>query len=41
MRAFNGKIVAVIESTEKSGEISLMVSGGKLIGNEMKIETKN
>ncbi len=41
MRAFNGKIVAVIESTEKSGEISLMVSGGKLIENEIKIETIN
>nr|MBD3621421.1 DUF4982 domain-containing protein [Sunxiuqinia sp.] len=41
MRAFNGKIVAVIESEENAGEISLMVSGGKLIGNEMKIETVN
>jgi beta-galactosidase len=41
MRAFNGKIVAVIESAENSGEISLMVSGGKLIGNEIKIETIN
>ncbi len=41
MRAFNGKIVAVIESGENSGEISLMVSGGKLIGDEIKIETEN
>lgn len=30
MRAFNGKIVAVIESGKESGEIALNVSGGKL-----------
>ncbi len=41
MRTFNGKIVAVIESAENPGEISLEVSGGKLIGNEIKIETEN
>lgn len=40
MRAFNGKMVAVIESEEDPGEISLLVSGGKLIGKEIKIGTE-
>ncbi len=39
MRVFNGKMVAVIESTEEPGEISLLVSGGKLNGNALKINT--
>jgi beta-galactosidase len=37
MRTFNGKMVAIIESGDESGEISLLVSGGKLIGKELKI----
>jgi beta-galactosidase len=37
MRTFNGKMVAIIESGDESGEISLLVSGGKLIGRELKI----
>ncbi len=40
MRVFNGKMVAVIESGEEPGEISLFVSGGKLIGKEIKISTE-
>lgn len=40
MRAFNGKIVAVIEAGETPGEISLSVSGGKLLGKGMKIVTE-
>jgi beta-galactosidase len=40
MRAFNGKIVAVIEAGETSGEISLSVSGGKLLGKALKIVTE-
>jgi len=39
MRAFNGKMVAVIESEENSGEIELSVSGGKLVGKEIKINS--
>jgi beta-galactosidase len=38
MRTFNGKMVAVIEPGETSGEISLSVSGGKLAGKEIKIK---
>ena len=37
MRAFNGKMVAIVESTEEIGEISLSVSGGILKGKELKI----
>ncbi len=37
MRAFNGEMIAVIEPGEEPGEISLVVSGGKLIGKELKI----
>jgi beta-galactosidase len=37
MRTFNGKMVAVIEPGEDAGEISLIVSGGKLKGKEIKI----
>jgi beta-galactosidase len=40
MRAFNGKMVAIIESTEDSGEISMIVSGGILKGKEIKISTE-
>jgi beta-galactosidase len=40
MRTFNGKMVAVIESGEESGEITLNVSGGKLYGKEIKISTE-
>lgn len=39
MRAFNGKVVAVIESTEEPGDISLNVSGGKLIGRKIYIKS--
>ncbi|HOI49726.1 MAG TPA: beta-galactosidase, partial [Prolixibacteraceae bacterium] len=37
MRVFNGKMVAVVESTEAAGEITLVVSGGTLKGKEIKI----
>jgi len=40
MRVFNGKMVAIIESTEESGEISMIVSGGKLNGKEIKINAE-
>jgi beta-galactosidase len=39
MRTFNGKMVVLIESTEESGEIGMIVSGGKLNGKEIKIST--
>jgi len=38
MRAFNGKIVAIIESGLEPGEVVLTVSGGKLKSQELKIE---
>lgn len=37
MNAFNGKIVAIIESGEAAGEVVLNVSGGKLTPQELKI----
>ncbi|HWS00827.1 MAG TPA: DUF4982 domain-containing protein, partial [Prolixibacteraceae bacterium] len=37
MRAFNGKLVAVIEPATESGEIILSVSGGKLSSKQLKI----
>lgn len=37
MNAFNGKIVAIIESGDNSGEAVLKVSGGKLMPQEVKI----
>lgn len=40
MRTFNGKMVAVIESEEDSGEINLVVSEGKLVGKEIKISSE-
>ena len=39
MRAFNGKIVAVIESGDKAGEIGLKVTGGMLKNATLKIST--
>lgn len=39
MRAFNGKIVAVIESGDKAGEIGLKVTGGMLQNATLKIST--
>lgn len=39
MRLFNGKMVAIVESTEESGEIGMLVSGGILNGKEIKIST--
>ena len=39
MRAFNGKIVAVIESGEKAGEIGLKVTGGMLQDVTLKISS--
>ena len=39
MRAFNGKLVATIESDTNAGEINLKVSGGFLIPAEVKIST--
>lgn len=41
MRTFNGKMVAVIESDTKSGEIVLKVSGGLLTPQEVKISVGN
>lgn len=41
MRTFNGKIVAIIESDTKAGEIVLKVSGGLLKPQELKISTAN
>ncbi|WP_310560558.1 beta-galactosidase GalB [Flavobacterium sp.] len=41
MRTFNGKMVAVIESETKAGEIVLKVSGGLLKAQEVKISTNN
>lgn len=41
MRTFNGKMVAVIESDSKSGEIVLKVSGGLLKAQEVKITSQN
>jgi beta-galactosidase len=41
MRTFNGKMVAIIESDTKSGEIVLKVSGGLLKPQEVKITTEN
>ena len=40
MRAFNGKIVAVIESDDNAGEIVLRVSGGLLKSQSVKISVK-
>lgn len=40
MRAFNGKIVAVIEAGDSPGEINVSVSGGKLLGKGVKIVTE-
>lgn len=40
MRAFNGKMVAIIESTEESGEINMIVSGGILKGKELKMKAE-
>jgi len=37
MNAFNGKMVAIIESGDNSGEAVLKVSGGKLMPQEVKI----
>lgn len=41
MRTFNGKMVAVIESDTKSGEIVLKVSGGLLQPQEARISSEN
>lgn len=40
MRAFNGKIVATIESEKEAGEIELVVTGGILRENKIKIQVK-
>lgn len=40
MRLYNGKLVAVIASGSKSGEIKLTVSGGKLPSQSIKLEVK-
>jgi beta-galactosidase len=37
MRTFNGKMVAVVESGTEPGEISMIVSGGKLSSKQLKI----
>jgi hypothetical protein len=37
MNAFNGKMVAIIESGDQAGEVVLNVSGGKLMPQEVKI----
>ena len=41
MRAFNGKMVVVIESDTEPGEIILGVSGGKLASKQLKIVGQN
>jgi beta-galactosidase len=41
MSAFNGKMVAIVESETESGEIVLKVSGGLLKPQEVKITTEN
>ncbi|MDD4991838.1 MAG: beta-galactosidase GalB [Paludibacter sp.] len=40
MHVFNGKLVAIVASTKKSGVVKLMVGGDKLIANEIIINTK-
>ena len=40
MRAFNGKMVAVIESGAETGELVLTVSGGKLLSKQLKIKAE-
>jgi beta-galactosidase len=37
MHAFNGKMVAIVESADEAGEIELIVSGGKLLNNSIKL----
>lgn len=37
MRTFNGKLVATVQSTEKNGELTLTVTGGKLVQESIKI----
>jgi len=39
MQAFNGKMIAVIEPGSEVGEISLKVSGGRLLSKELIIQT--
>jgi beta-galactosidase len=41
LRTFSGKMVATIESDTQAGEITLKVSGGFLIPQEIKITTEN
>jgi len=40
MRVYNGKMVAIVESDNQSGDIKLMVSGGKLKDNLLTISTE-
>jgi len=40
MSAFNGKIVAVVESTKEAGKMKLKVTGGKLVSQTFEIHTK-
>ncbi|MDP4238119.1 MAG: beta-galactosidase GalB [Bacteroidota bacterium] len=40
MKAFNGKMVAIISSTKLNGKIKLVVSGERLENNEIEINTK-
>lgn len=40
MRAFNGKMVAVVESGSAIGEVILTVSGGKLLSKQLKIKVE-
>jgi len=41
MRTFNGKMVVILESATKSGEILLKVSGGMLVPQELKVSVGN
>lgn len=41
MRAFNGKLVIVVEPTKQKGEITVKASGGKLSVNQLRLETGN
>ena len=40
MRAFNGKLVATIESDDTAGEVELVVTGGLLNSEKLKIQIK-
>ncbi len=41
MKAFNGKLIAIVSSTKSSGEIKLTVSGERLSNAEIVVQTNN